>query len=241
MPIESFGAEVCAFRDLTHDVREITFRLLQPPSIAFKAGQFISFEVHQEGKKIPLTRPYSIASSPSRKDTVDLLLNLVPGGPGSTYLFSLQPGDRTQFKGPAGAFYLHEDHGRDHLFVATGTGIAPFRSMLYTLCERQSSSAITLVWGVRHQRDLYYQDELDALVCAHSNFRYIMTLSRPGEGWPGEVGRVTRYIDQSVASVQNLAVYLCGNSGMLQDVTEVVRKKGLCPIYREKFYDDAPS
>jgi CDP-4-dehydro-6-deoxyglucose reductase, E3 len=239
MPVISFGAEVCAFRDLTHDVREITVRLLDPPGITFKAGQFISFEVHQEGKKFPLTRPYSIASPPSRKDTLDLLLNLVPGGPGSSYLFSLQPGDRTQFKGPAGAFYLHEDHGRDHLFVATGTGIAPFRSMLYTLCERPSSSAITLVWGVRHERDLYYQDELQALTRAYPNFRFTMTLSRPGEGWRGETGRVTRYVDQSVESVQNLAVYLCGNSGMLADVTEVVRTKGLCPIYREKFYDDA--
>jgi CDP-4-dehydro-6-deoxyglucose reductase len=239
MPVASFEAEVCAFRDLTHDVREITLRLLEPPSITFKAGQFISFEVHQDGKKFPLTRPYSIASPPSQKDTLDLLLNLVPGGPGSSYLFSLRPGDRTQFKGPAGAFYLHEDRGRDHLLVATGTGIAPFRSMLYTLCQQPSASAITLVWGIRHQRDLYYQDELEVLARAHPNFRFIMTLSRPGEGWARETGRVTRYIDQSVESVQNLAVYLCGNSGMLKDVSEVVRTKGLCPIYREKFYDDA--
>lgn len=241
MPIQSFTAEVCGFRDLTHDVREIAFRLCEPATIAFKAGQFISFEIHQEGKKFPLTRPYSIASAPSRQDTLDLLLNLVPDGPGSTYLFNLRPGDVTQFKGPAGAFYLHDDHDRDHLFVATGTGIAPFRSMLLTLFERGCSSAVTLLWGVRHQRDLYYQDELQALASAHPNFQFMMTLSRPDDGWTGETGRVTRLVEERIASVKNLAVYLCGNSGMLKDVSEAVRKKGLCPIYREKFYDDPPA
>ena len=241
MPIQSFTAEVCGYRDLTHDVREITFGLREPAAIAFKAGQFISFEIQQEGKKFPLTRPYSIVSPPSRHDSLDLLLNLVPGGPGSSYLFNLRAGDITQFKGPAGAFYLHDDHDRDHLFVATGTGVAPFRSMLVTLFERGCSSAITLLWGVRHQRDLYYQNELHGLASSHPNFKFIMTLSRPGDGWSGETGRVTRLVEERITSVQNLAVYLCGNSGMLKDVTEAVRKKGLCPIYREKFYDDPPA
>jgi CDP-4-dehydro-6-deoxyglucose reductase len=238
MPIQSFSAQVSGLRDLTHDVREISFTLQQPATMAFKAGQFVSFEIAQEGQKFPLVRPYSIASPPSRQDSLDLLLNLVPNGPGSTYLFGLQPGDVTQFKGPAGAFYLHDDLGRDHLFVATATGIAPFRSMLLTLFDRGCSSAVTLIWGVRHQRDLYYLDEFEALAAAHSNFRFVITLSQPGEGWSGKTGRVTRLIDEHIASVDNLAVYLCGNSGMLRDVTEAVRAKGLCPIYREKFYDD---
>jgi CDP-4-dehydro-6-deoxyglucose reductase, E3 len=241
MPVQSFTAEVYGYRDLTHDVREITFGLRDPATIAFKAGQFISFEIQQEGKKFPLTRPYSIVSPPSRQDSLDLLLNLVPGGPGSTYLFNLRASDITQFKGPAGAFYLHDDHDRDHLFVATATGIAPFRSMLSTLFERNCSSAVTLLWGVRHQRDLYYQDELQAIASSHPNFKFIMTLSRPDDGWAGETGRVTRLVEERITSVKNLAVYLCGNSGMLKDVSEVVRKKGLCPIYREKFYDDPPA
>jgi len=238
MSIQSFSAEVSALRDLTYDVREITFRLREPASIAFKAGQFVSFEIHQDGGKFPLTRPDSIASPPSRRDSLDLLLNLVPRGPGSTYLFGLRPGDVTQFKGPAGAFYLHDDLKRDHLFVATGTGVAPFRSMLLTLFERGCSSAVSLYWGVRQQNDLYYLDEFEALAAAHPNFRLVLTLSRPSEGWTGERGRVTPLVGKRITSVENLAVYLCGNSGMLKDVTEAIRSKGLCPIYREKFYDD---
>jgi len=236
--MQSFTARVSRVRDLTHDVRELDLRLIAPPQIAFKAGQFVSFEVGRNEKQQELIRPYSIASPPSSPEVITLLFNLVPGGPGSTYLFSLKEGAETQFKGPAGSFRLRDDPARDHLFVATGTGIAPIRSMLLALFEKQNSGSATLFWGLRTQRDLYYQDELEAWAKAHPKFSYTMTLSRPEEGWSGERGRVTRLVEERVASVQNLASYLCGNSGMLQDVTRLIQKNGLCPIYREKYYDD---
>lgn len=236
--MQSFTARVSRVRDLTHDVRELDLRLMEPPQITFKAGQFVSFEVGQDEKKRTLIRPYSIASPPSQTETVTLLLNLVPGGPGSTYLFSLKEGDETQFKGPAGAFRLRDDPARDYLFVATGTGIAPIRSMLLALFEKDAAGSVTLFWGLRSRRDLYYQDELAAWAKAHPRFTFTTTLSRPEDGWQGVRGRVTRLAEERIASVQNLAVYLCGNSGMIQDVTGTIQKKGLCPIYREKYYDD---
>ena len=239
MPLQLFRVQVCRIRDLTHDVRELDLRLVEPPQIGFKAGQFVSFEVGQDSLKRTIIRPYSIASPPSRPEVVTLLFNLVPGGPGSTYLFGLKEGDETRFKGPTGAFYLRDDLMRDHLLVATGTGIAPLRSMLRTLFEREAAGQVTLYWGLRSQRDLYYQDELEALAQTHHKFTFTATLSRPEEGWAGERGRVPRLVEERIASVKNLAVYLCGNSGMLQDVTAILQKKGLCPIYREKYYDDA--
>jgi NAD(P)H-flavin reductase len=236
MPLQLFTAHVSRIRNLTHDVRELDLRLMEPPQITFKAGQFLSFEVGQDEKKRALIRPYSIASPPSRPDVITLLFNLIPGGPGSTYLFSLKEGDETQFKGPTGAFYLRDDPTRDHLFVATGTGIAPIRAMLLALFEKDAAGAITLFWGLRSQRDLYYQDELEAWARAHPRFSFVTTLSRPEDGWPGKHGRVTPLVEERVTSVKNLAVYLCGNSGMIQDVTGAIQKKGLCPIYREKYY-----
>lgn len=237
MPIQGFTATVSRIRDLTHDVREITLRLVVPPAINFKAGQFISFEVVHPQSQRPVVRPYSIASPPSRPD-IDLVLNLVPGGPGSTYLFGLKEGDETRFTGPAGSFYLREDVSRTHLFVATGTGIAPLRSMLHALIERGGSRPVILYWGLRSLPDLYYQDELARLAGTHPNFSFITTLSRPESDWTGERGRVTRLVEERIASVQDLAVYLCGNGGMIKEVSEIIRKKGLCPIYREKYYDD---
>jgi NAD(P)H-flavin reductase len=236
MPLQLCRATVCRVRDLTHDVRELDVRLVEPAAITFKAGQFLSFEVGRDARQRMIIRPYSIASPPSRPEVVTLLFNLVPGGPGSTYLFSLKEGDATHFKGPTGAFYLRDDPARDLLFVATGTGIAPLRSMLFALAEQGFPRPVTLFWGLRSQRDLYYQDELAGLAHTHPNFSFVTTLSRPEDGWRGERGRVTPLVEERVASVQNLAVYLCGNEGMLKDVTAVLQGKGLCPIYREKYY-----
>lgn len=236
--VHTFTAEVNRIQDLTHDVRAIELRLLEPDSMAFKAGQFVSFEVPKEGQPRPVTRPYSIASSPGQQDRLLLILNLVKDGPGSNYLFSLREESRTEFKGPAGAFYLRDDATKDLLFVATGTGIAPIRSMILARLEHASPRSVTLFWGLRSQRDLYLQEELQALVKAHPTFSYVTTLSRPDPGWEGAVGRVTAVVERRVSSVANLAVYLCGGSGMIKDVTARLNAKGLCPIYREKYYDD---
>lgn len=236
--MNTYRAEVCRIQDLTHDVREIELRLLDPLTITFKAGQFVSFEVPKEGQPRPVTRPYSIASPPRQDDRILLVLNLVQGGPGSSYLFSLREGERTSFKGPAGAFYLRDDGDRELLFVATGTGIAPMRSMILAQLHRQPDRPVTLFWGLRSQRDLYWQDELATLAAAYSRFTVVTTLSRPEPGWQGVTGRVTALLDEQVQSVANLAVYLCGGSAMITDVTARINAKGLCPIYREKYYDE---
>lgn len=234
--MESVQAKVSRIRNLTHDVRELELILCEPQDISFKAGQFISFDVPKEGYPYPVTRPYSIASPPSTSDRVLLLFNLVQGGPGSNYLFSLQEGDLVSFKGPVGSFFLREDPHKRILFVATGTGIAPFRSMLLTQLERNSFQPVTLMWGLRYEDDLYYQDEFRALADGHPQFSFVTTLSRPGPTWSGIIGRVSGLIQERVTSVQDLAVYLCGNGDMIKEVTATLQAKGLCPIYREKYY-----
>ena len=238
MAIQLFKARTEGIRNLTHDVREIRFALREPGEITFKAGQFVSFEVTNPKTGRLVSRPYSILSPPSQRSGITLLLNLVPGGPGSTYLFSLREGAATQFKGPAGNFYLRDGPPKDLLFVATGTGIVPIWSMLHDRLERGFARSITLLWGLRSQKDLYYQDELRALAARYANFISLTTLSRPEPGWTGTTGRVTKLVEERVPSVSNLAVYLCGNSGMIKDVSDIINKKGLCPIHREKYYDD---
>ena len=241
MSIETFTAQVESIKNLTHDVRQLDLRLIEPKSIAFKPGQFISFEVPHLKTGHLVTRAYSLASQPSRSGVITLLFNLVPGGPGSGLLFHLNVGDKTDFKGPAGNFYLREDPGHELLFIASGTGIAPIRSMLLANAERPDPRPATLLWGLRSQRDLYYQEELADLIRRTSTLTAITTLSRPEPGWSGESGRVLRLIEERIASVNNLSVYLCGNSAMIADATTVLRGKGLCPIYREKYYDDTGS
>ncbi|HET9844511.1 MAG TPA: FAD-binding oxidoreductase [Nitrospira sp.] len=237
--VQRFSAKVIAIHQLTHDVRQIDFRLSEPPEIRFKAGQFVSFEVPDARTGRTVTRPYSIASAPSARTTVSLLLNFVPDGPGSTFLFKLNEGDTTNFSGPAGNFYLREDPTRDLLLVATGTGIAPIRSMLLANAERPLPSRTTVFWGLRSQHDLYYEEELSRLSRERPEHSHVITLSRPEPGWAGASGRVTTLIARQIQDVKQLAVYLCGNSGMITEVTRIIQAKGLCPIFREKYYDDA--
>lgn len=234
--MQLFKSQVNRVRDLTHDIRELEFTLCEPKEITFQAGQFVSFDVPNENFPYPITRPYSIASPPRNSRTIQLLLNLVPGGPGSTYLFSLKVGDQVGFKGPAGSFRLRDGPAKRILFVATGTGIAPVRSMIFSQLERNSTPPLTLFWGVRSERDLFYQDEFQTLADRYPQFSFLMTLSQPGPGWIGERGRVSALVQKHLTSVHNLAVYLCGNGNMIKDVTADIQAKGLCPIYREKYY-----
>jgi len=236
--VQTFLASVVRLRDLTHDVREIELHLDEPPDIAFAAGQFLSFQIPTPELPHPLTRPYSIASPPSLRSSVTLLFNFVPGGPGSSFLYALQSGDAVQFKGPAGTFALHDAPDRDLLLVATGTGIAPLRSILLTRLEQPGDGRVRLVWGLRSERDLYYQDELRALAGQHQRFSYVTTLSQPSDQWTGETGRVQRIVEERVESADGLSVYLCGNSGMIKAVTDIIRHKGVCPIHREQYYRD---
>ena len=232
--METFTAQVGEIENLTHDVRVIRLELIQPPEIRFQAGQFVSFEVPKAGLPFPVTRPYSIASSPSNPYAIDLLLNLVPDGPGSTFLFSLQTGDPVSFRGPAGTFVLREYPDRRLLFVATGTGIAPIRSMLHA--RLPSPRPITLLWGLRHEHDVYYQDELVALAEQFPEFSYTITLSQPSSSWTGAVGRVQTHLEPHIAAVDDLAVYVCGSKAMITSVTEQIRSRGMCPIHREQYY-----
>lgn len=237
MPIQLLHATVDRVHDLTHDVRQLDFRLREPKEIHFKAGQFISFDITPSGGPRLIIRPYSVASPPYESDRVTIVFNRVPRGRGSAYLFSLKEGDTVAFEGPQGSFHLHEGT-RDMLFVATGTGIAPIRSMLWDLTNSGYAGAARLYWGLRTQRDVYYQEEFEGLMARSSNFSFVIALSRADEGWHGYTGRVTGLVSERIASVKNLDVYLCGNHAMIRDVTQIIRTKGLCPIYREIYYDD---
>ena len=220
-------------RDLTSTVREVTFSLVEPPTLAFRAGQSLTLLMPPAQKGIPLVRHYSLASPPSKQGLFSLLLNAVDHGQASYFLSHTQLGDEVRFMGPNGSFCLQEEHPGDILFVATGTGIAPLRSMLHTLMERPLNQKVTLFWGLRREQDVYYQDELDRFTHHHPGFSFQITLTRAGREWKGPHGRVTQLVEE-IPNVHNLAVYICGHGRMVSEVTSLVRSKGHCLIYREQ-------
>lgn len=166
----------------------------------FLAGQFVS-TVAMDGRGKQQTRAYSIASAP-RGNQFDLCLNRVEGGFFSNLLADLTPGQDVQFHGPHGLFVLPQPL-TDIVMIATGTGIAPMRSFVEQVFpseteDRSEGRAIWLVYGTRHESELYYRDEFEAYAARHANFHYMPTLSRPGEGWTGLRGYVQEHVEAIV-------------------------------------------
>lgn len=179
-----------------------------------------------DGKEI--TRAYSIAS-PRGGNRFSLCLNQVPDGIVSTYLFQLNPGDEIKIHEPIGYFTLRHP-GRRAVFVATGTGIAPFRSMLLDHLPKQQPQ-ITLLFGVRYEAGLLYRQEFERLAAEFPTFRFMPTLTRPPESWTGLTGRVQQHLDEALdlhvpEEMFNVDVYICGLKEMVDDVRRELKKRG---------------
>jgi ferredoxin-NADP reductase len=190
---------------------------------AFVPGQFLSLTATIGEDEI--TRAYSIVSPPDGSRFA-LCANLVQEGHLSPFLFSLSVGDEIDFKGPYGAFILRRP-ASDSIFVATGTGIAPFRSMLLSHLSTHADRRFTLIFGVRHEYGLLYHDELSALEKTHPNFTYQPTLTRPPDAWTGRTGRVQQPTLDALGDRRDVDVYICGLREMVDDVRAKLKEIGL--------------
>jgi NAD(P)H-flavin reductase len=237
MSPRKFRAKVLRIRHLTIDVREVTLKLVDPPTLAFLPGQSIAVTIPDGVSGQSSLRYYSLASLPNSSSQLVLLFNAGDHGKGATFLLKHSVGEELHFSGPFGSFHLHDDPERDLLFIGTGTGIAPLWSMIASLLEVSYSQPMTLLWGLRSESDIYYLEELQRWADRHSNFSFILTLSQPGQNWRGKMGRVTHLL-QEFPQVDHLAAYVCGNRKMVAEVSALLRNKGVCPIYRERHDED---
>jgi len=202
--------------DLTPRNRGIRFRLPEGKTMDFKAGQFVQVFVPQEGK--PRRTSYSIASPPKHKGFFDLCVTLVDGGKSSSYIHSVKAGDNVKVMGPLGKFTI-SDSPRDIVFICTGSGIAPFRSMINDLVDKNTKKTIYLIYGNRYDTDIIYKEEWDKLAKDHSNFKVLYTLSRP-EKWTGHKGYVQEKIKDFVPDPGSMDYYICGLTNMINAVQE---------------------
>ncbi len=198
----------------------------------FLPGQYVALGLPDEKKpgKV-LKRAYSIGSSPERKDALEFYIATVIDGELSPRLSELSANDRV-FMAPkiVGTFNLKSaPPGSDLIFVATGTGLAPFMSMLRTPLTWENANKITLLHGVRYERDLAYTEQIAGIKKEHEDrFNFFSTVSRPSEWWTGNKGYVqTFFSDGSLAlDSSNQHVYLCGNPAMINDVSGLLFNEG---------------
>jgi ferredoxin-NADP reductase len=221
-----FTARLLECRDLSDSTKHFRWEVEEAHKFDFHAGQFVSMLADHDGREI--TRAYSIASAPRGDNKFDLCLNRVPDGFFSNFLCDLRAGDEVRFHGPHGYFTLKHPV-RDSFFVATGTGIAPIRGMLHWLLEdssRHDNREFSLVFGVRYQQDLYYDEEFRALEQDHPNFHYVPTLSRDNPGWSGARGYVQEHVESLATGRTDMDAYICGLKEMVKANRDLLKRLG---------------
>ena len=219
-------AHLVSSRELAPEVRHLVFEAVDTDGLDFRLdftpGQFVSFTGTVGGKEI--TRAYSLASAPNGTNRFELCLNLVTGGHLTPHLFAMQPGDSIAMRQPLGTFVLRNP-AREGLYVATGTGIAPFRAILQAHL-RPESPAVTLLFGVRHESHILYRSEFASMAARFSRFQFYPTLTRPDAAWAGRTGRVQVHLVEAIGARRDLDFYLCGRKEMVDEVRAILKSMG---------------
>jgi len=205
-------ARIKTIQKLTDTVYEFTFTLLDTTPMQFMAGQYGTVIIDSATR-----RQYSFCSDPKHTESVSIVIDTKPMGPGSLYFLSKKVGDAIQMLAPLGNFIL-EPTPRKKLCVATGTGIAPIRSMILSSI---ATMPLTLYWGLRHEKDMYWHDEFTKLAKQYPTFQYTLVLSKPEMQWQGKTGHVTDYLAE-VKELMDTEYYLCGNKQMISDTKELL-------------------
>ncbi len=234
------NASVLDREDLTPLIARFVVRPDAPVPL-FEPGQYFSLGL--PGDSGMLLRPYSTASPRGAMDALEFLVRRVPAGTFTPLLWRTAPGDRIWIGPPRGLFKLQPNDPRTHLFVSSGTGIAPFMSMLGDLLGSSGVSAyrarpqavsgprVVVAHGVSYVSELAYEDRLRRMAAAGAGLAYEPTVSRPDEpanaGWTGRTGRIEGILAGICEGLRldpsGTVAYLCGNPEMVDRSRNVLR------------------
>ena len=201
----------------------------------FESGQYMTIGVMADGKLVQ--RPYSVASSPSvaGDEGYEMYVRLIPGGALTPLLWRLPVGHRMRMIGPKGKFMLQPADRRTHLFISTGTGNAPFVSMMRRTLERADTRPTVFLNGVSYVRDLGYRELVEGWQSSGVYpVTYEPTVSRPRDpanaGWDGRVGRaeavLADVLDEHRLTPENAIAYICGNPDMILAAEAILVERG---------------
>jgi len=212
---------------LSDYTRHLEFEVSGVARFGFVPGQWLSLKVSTpDGEEI--TRAYSIASPPTENGRFAFCLNRVQDGFMSNHLCNLAEGAEITFQGPFGSFILRPPM-RDTIFIATGTGMAPFRSILHWLLadrERHLDHQLWMLFGSRCENDIYYREEFEGLASQHPNFHFLPTLSRGDQEWKGLRGYVQEHVPGIVGDRHDMHAYICGLDKMVSANRELLKSLG---------------
>lgn len=186
------------------------FDLVEPREIVFSAGQTVMVRVAPG-----INRSMSIASPPGEKFSITLVHDVSPMGPYSKWAIGAKEGDSMTFLGPLGIFGINKESKGKKVCIATGSGIAPFHSMIL-----DGLLDVSLYWGLRHEEDIFWKEEFDSLAQKNPLFRFILTLSQPRGSWQGRRGRVGDHVFVDEKNLPANDFYLCGSREMIREMED---------------------
>jgi CDP-4-dehydro-6-deoxyglucose reductase len=197
-------------RRVASDVMIVRIKLPMNEDVMFLAGQFVEF-VLSNGER----RAYSIASAPSIGGVVSIELHVrhTRGGLFTDYVFDgMQVHDLVRMELPLGTFFLRENSDKPLVLLASGTGFAPFKSILKYAQQKQFNRPMTMYWGGRTHADLYEMDWVEKYAAANESFQFIPVVSdaTPACSWNGRTGFVHRAVMEDFPDLSKHQVYACG-------------------------------
>ncbi len=213
----------------TEVARDTVKYLFSAEDFDFTAGQFISMQFGDAW------RAYSIASTP-KEDLIELVVRLIPGGIASEMFRVAKVGDEFNFTGPFGEFILSDNKYANLIFLGTGTGIAPFRSMILTEKENLNRP-MKLLYGGKDSQDLAYLDEMESWA---DNLEIGLGLSRQEDASDfkdyAQHCRITKFLEDGEFD-ENSEFYICGSGIMTESVVKILTEKGVAKerIFHERF------
>jgi phenol hydroxylase P5 protein len=212
-------ARVTAVRALASEVLEAELAMVDPPTLAFDAGQWVSVPF---GPKT--VRAYSIASTPRLASALTLCADVAPGGLGSRWFRGLRAGDDVEFKGPLGGFVWTPGETRRPVFAAEEIGIVPIRAILTDLDEQGMVPAATLVYWGRDADWLVYDADFRALARRHPAFAYHPIVRSADRSAADELACA---VDRLVTDMAGRVGYVAGGEAAINRVRDKLMAKGL--------------
>ncbi len=218
--------KVIRIENETGDTKRFWIEIPELTSFDFLPGQFVTLDLPIHEKPNKRWRSYSIASWPDGSNVFELIIVLDLQGSGTKYLFEkMTVGSALTFRGAQGVFTLKEPLDRDLFLICTGTGIAPFRSMVHHIKNKNiPHKNITLIFGCRTKDTLLYFDDMKAIEETITDFRYIPTLSR--EKWEGNTGYVHPVYEALCKDKRPASFLLCGWRGMIDEAKKRIMDMG---------------
>jgi len=234
----------CRIQTISYPSNDVAILQLQLPAserFQFLAGQYLEFLL-KDNKR----RAYSIASAPHQEGPIELHIRHLPGGLFTDPLFGqaadgkpIKEKDILRFEGPQGSFFLREDTQKPIIFLASGTGFAPIKSILLHMREKRIEREIHFYWGGRRPQDLYMDSLCKEFASTMPHFHYIPVISeaQPEDHWTGRTGFVHRAVMDDFSDLSMFQVYACGAPIVIQSAQNDFIKQ--CGLPDDEFYADS--